>query len=250
MRFYLKIFPVVFLFVAIAWVINNYTNISIKSEILEVYFSVFGTIYAIVIGFILYVVIANYNEINKQVNLEINSLQDLRDYLRYIDCDKESVHNTREKIKLYIESVINNEWADLKRGKVIDNDTNKELYAIIDAINKIKLEGQDANDKIAVELLIKTFGDVTTYRTNRINSVSEKIPKVLIHLLFFLSLGILFPFSFMPLKGWAWIISNFFSAFALVYLLNVIIDLNNHFNGCWRITDKPFRIFFEKMMEL
>ena len=227
--------------------INNYTNISISTEILEVYFSVFGTIYAIVIGFILYVVISNYDEINKQLNLEINSLQDLRDYLLYIDYDKESVYIIREKIKLYIESVINKEWVELKKGKVIDNDTNKELSAIIKAINRIKLDGQDANDKIAVGMLIKTFGDVTTYRTNRINSVSEKLPKVLIHLLFFLSFGIVLPFSFLPLIGWLWLISNFFSAFALVYLLNVIRDLNNHFNGYWCISDKPFRLFFEKI---
>ncbi len=248
MKFYIKIGITLIVILGCSYCLKQKIP-PIDTGTLEVYFGVFGSVYAIVTGFILLVVITNYNNIKKYISSEINALQDLRDFLLYIDSDQKSVRLIRIRVGHYVDSVIHKEWASLVNGKHIDSDTSPELYAIIKSVNQVKINQNDLSDKIAVKKLINTIGRITTFRTNRLTSVNEKIPPVMMHLILFLSSCIVLPFSLIGVSNWLWWIINAFNGFTIIYIYMIIKDLNDPFHGSWNIKPIQFQEFIDSLEE-
>ncbi len=57
------------------------------NQIWEIFFNVFGMLYAVIAGLILVEEFKRFGDLHEDVELELNALQDIRDYLIYMDED-------------------------------------------------------------------------------------------------------------------------------------------------------------------
>ena len=202
----------------------------VEESILEVFFGVFGVIYAIVAGFIMLVLLENYSAIKAHIWAEVNALQDLRDYLVYVDNQNDVVDGIKGSIKIYVESVIQKEWPAMTGSGKVDVDTSVEIYEVMKGINKIEVTNR--SDAIAQGKLIDTVGDITTHRTNRLCSSSEKLPFLLMLFLIILSILVVFIFTLLPIEDFATrFLLNGVNIFAVIFIYVVIWDLSNPFKG-------------------
>ncbi len=246
MKVYLKTIFVVILILILNYFLTLYPLVTIKIETLEIFFNLFGVIYAIIVGFAIYVVLNNYNEIKQYMNCEINELQDLRDYLLYVDEQEEVKKTILEKIKQYAQSVVQKEWVAMSEYKEVDFDTPPEIYEIIKNVNKIKPANE--SDSIALSRLIETLSHITTYRTNRLTASVDKLPSLLKHLILMLSGVIVFAFTMLPMENiWVNMSLNAVNAFGIALIYFVILDLDYPFSGVWSLQPKPFEDFLKRL---
>ena len=211
----------------------------VEDNTLEVFFGVFGVIYAIVAGFIMLVLLENYSAIKAHIWAEVNALQDLRDYLIYVDNQDHRVEEIKGTIKLYVESVIEREWLEMVSSGKTDMDTSAEIYAIMQSINKIEITNR--SDAVALGKLIDTVGDITTHRTDRLFSSGEKLPFLLKPFILIMSILVILIFTFLPIDNFTIkLLLNGANVFAVVLIYLVILDLSHPFKGTWSISNEPF----------
>lgn len=224
----------------LGYLLITYPLWRIEGAILEVFFGVFGVMYAIVAGFIILVLLENYNAIKAHIWAEVNTLQDLRDYLVYVDNQDDVVDEIKEAIKSYVESVIQQEWTEMVSASQVDMDTSAEIYEVMKRINKIEVTNR--SDAVALGKLIDTVGEITTHRTNRLYSSGEKLPVLLKLFIIILSVLVVFIFTLLPIQeAIIRFLLNGVNIFAVVYIYIIIWDLNRPFKGVWGIDNEPYR---------
>lgn len=205
----------------------------------EIFFTILGTIYAIMAGFVMLVVLDNYTKIKDHLADEVNSLQDLRDYLLYLDNQEERVQDIKDKIKTYVDSLIAIEWPSMVKKQKIHVDTSPEIYQIMSSIHNVNID--NPTDRIALGKLIDVIGRVTTLRTDRLTACSEALPRSLMQIMQILSAAVIFVFMLVPLGSFPMIVSlNGLIAFVVVMIYGMIQDLNNPFRGSWSVTPELF----------
>ncbi len=69
--------------------------------------------------------------------------------------------------------------------------------------------------------------EFNTFRTNRISSLYEKIPKVMMHLIAFMSAAITIPLFFLKLPIVLWLTMNMLVVVCILYIYLVIRDKMN-----------------------
>ncbi len=230
----------------LSYILITYPLWHIEESILEVFFGVFGVIYAIVAGFIILVLLENYSAIKVHIWAEVNALQDLRDYLVYVDNQEDVVDEIKGTIKIYAESVIEKEWPEMSGSDKIDMDTSAEIYAIMKRIHKIEITNR--SDAVALGKLIDTVGDITTHRTNRLYSSAEKLPFLLMLFIIILSILVIFIFTLLPIQDMMIrFLLNGVNIFAVVFIYIIIWDLSHPFKGAWSISSEPYQDLLTKM---
>lgn len=213
---------------------------------MEIFYSVFGMIYAIVAGFVILVLLEDYNAIKNHIGEEINALQDLRDFLVYVDNNDEAVAEIKRAIKTYVASVIDKEWPAMVAAHKTDLDTSPELYAVMKSINQINPTNQ--SDIVALEKLIDTVGEITDHRTNRLDASQEKLPLLLKPFLITMSALVVFVFMLLAIPDpVARFLLNGANIVAVGFIYIIIIDLSNPFKGGWSIDDEDFRDLLTKL---
>lgn len=232
--------------VGLCYLFIAYPLWQIEESLLEVFFGVFGVIYAIIAGFVILVLLQNYNTIKVHIWAEVNALQDLRDYLIYVDNQNNVVEKMRKTIKNYVESIIEKEWKDMVGSGKVDMDTSAEIYEIMKSINTIKVT--NPSDAVALNKLIDTLGNITTHSTNRLYSSGEKLPFLLFLFVIILSILVVFIFTLLPIQDTLTrFLLNGVNIFTAVFIYIIIWDLNHPFKGTWSINYKPYQNFLARM---
>jgi len=245
MRIYTKALGLSIFVAGLSYLIVTFDLIRIDTSVLEVFFSVFGTIYAIMVGFVIMVLLNQYSTIKDHIGSEINALQDLRDYLVYLDNNDRIRADIKDRIKEYVESVIETEWPQMVGTGKVDTDTSPELYAIMEAIHEIKPTNQ--SDIVALDKLIDTVGCITTYRTDRLYACSEKLPPLLKNITMFLSFSLVIIFLGLSISNPALkMLLSAVMTFAISLIESVLVDLDNPFKGDWCITSEAFGDLLKK----
>lgn len=200
----------------------------------EIFFSILGTIYAVMSGFVMLVVLDNYTKIKDHLAEEVNSLQDLRDFLLYVDNQEEAVQNVKDKLKIYVDSLVNKEWTSMMKREKVHVDTSDEIYTLMSSIHKLNISNE--SDQVALAKLIDVVGRVTTLRTERLTACSEALPRSLLHVMLLLSWAVIIVFMLVPVGSFSMIVAlNGFVAFVVTMIYGMIQDLNNPFKGSWRL---------------
>ena len=248
MRIYFKTFFVVACVVGLTHYLSTCPcakQFVIPGNGLEVFFGLFGVLYAIIIGFAIFEVLRNYNEIKALMNAEVNELQDLRDYLMYVDGQDETKKEIVSHIKRYAESVVNEEWPAMCSYKKLDIDTPDQMYDVMKSVNKIKPAND--SDVMALQKLIDTIGTVTTHRTDRITASIERLPSLLTQLIFILSLFMVSIFAMIPIDSMVIKMTLIgINTFGIAFIYFVIRDLDYPFGGIWSIQPEPFKDFIAR----
>jgi len=135
----------------------------------------------------------------------------------------------------------------MKTGsKNLHADTTREMYEIFKAINDIELRNK--KDEIALQLLMQKMTEVTTLRTKRISTATQKLPFSLKLLLYFMSWSLIFGLILMGVYNLIIHIIMIMFLVLSVQLLNaIILDIDDPFEGVWNI--KP-TLFFDFLNSL
>ncbi len=239
MRVYVKTLFVVSLMVLFNYFLAFHQVLTIPEHVLNTFFNLFGVLYAIIIGFAIYLVLDDYEEIKHYMQDEVNEIQDLRDYLMYVDNQEDLVKEIRGKIKVYVEMIVKKDWPAMCGSKKINMDTPPEAYDIMKSINKIRVT--DPSDSIALEKLMECLAKATDYRSDRLIASRERLPALIRHVIVILSLFLVITFSFIPIQDLRINLGlNALNSFGISLIYFVITDLDYPFGGVWRITSEEF----------
>lgn len=207
-----------------------------------VFFSVFGILYAIIIGFILIQALERFKLLNQTIDLEINAIQDIRDFTLYLDGGQEETRrNIRRALLGYVRSVVEQEWTKMADPSLrCDDDTSPELYEVIHATNKIRVTNE--SDSVVLSAIIDQIGQITTFRTQRICTAREHTPQQIIGLLIFMSCILV---GGLILTAVQTILLHYMMTLCMttaVYLsFKTLNDLDHPFSGVWGVDSSRFK---------
>ena len=224
----------------------DYKQIVDDTSAWSVYYTVYGVLYAIIVGFLLVEALSKYNKLSEFMEEEINALQDVRDFSLYLNCQPETSEQILNKLTSYARSVINKEWPQMEKGTTVGNmDTTRELYEVLAAITRINVTTKV--DELALKILMEKMADITTVRTKRLSVVHQRLPvrlKILLNFMSFILVGGLMMLGVHSVTAHVLMV---LSLTASVHLLQIVVmDLDDPFHGVWALKPLLFEEFVNR----
>lgn len=201
------------------------------------FFTAFGVIYAIIVGFLLLDVLNRYGAISQTVEDELNAVECLRDFLVYVEEGQQpACERIRAALADYVRSVATEEWSLMSTpDEDVPSDTSPSLYALMRSCRKLQVD--DEADAIVLRSLIATLADVTRFRTRRISLANEQIPPRLWTLVGFMSYALVSGFAWMVVASpWADRAMTVSLAISVHLLYLILADLDHPFYGVWNVS--------------
>lgn len=202
------------------------------------YLQTLGTIYAVLLAFVVFVVWQQFNDARSYVEREANELIDL------FRCARGLPRSQRERVQrrltAYVDGILSREWEAMECG---DESSFAELGAQLDRLwdDLHAFEpGTECAKAIHAEMLTR-FNDLSDVRTNRLTSALLKIPLAMKFLLYIGAVvltGSMWLFSIE--RFWIHGILTGALAGALSHVLYLIHDLDDCFAGNWRVPRGAF----------
>jgi len=211
---------------------------TIDVEVVGVFLGVFGMIYAIVIGFGVFIASERYNGLVSAIEDETNALDNIMDLFLYIDNQDDVEKEIEGHFRTYVKHIKEDEWVTMQSGQYSDKakESIKDLMTSVNGVQVTK-----PTDEIALNALVEKTLDLTTYRTTRVSLSSQSLSKMLRWLLNFLSVALLLGFLFLPFGH---IIIEVFMivivVVSIVLLHYVVDDLDGPFDGIWQVSNAPY----------
>ncbi len=205
------------------------------------FFTVFGILYAIVLGFVLILALERLSLLRQTIDSEINALQDVRDSTIYLDGQEETRRKIWRELLVYVRSVVEQEWTEMRHpSRKCDDDTSPELKNLMRATNKIGAANE--SDRVALSAIIGHIGEITAFRTRRICTAQERTEKQLIYLLEFMSYvlvgGLILTVVQSVFVHYMMVLST---VIAVYFSLKILKDLDHPLSGDWKVGPSPFQ---------
>lgn len=208
----------------------------------EVFFSVFGIIYAIIVGMFIVEALSRFNNLRALTEQELNAVEDIRDFLVYLDDNDAARPAIRASLLAYVNSVVKDEWPKMRSNPDhMDSDTSPQLYQLMKDVREIKI-GKEPS-RVALESIVNKIAELTTYRTDRIKRAVEYITFPLRLLILGLSFAIAGGLILMFTPLWLHLFMVIVTVTAMATLYELISDLNRPFGKAelWTISDESFK---------
>ncbi len=125
---------------------------------------VVGSMYAVLVGFVLMFLLGNFNKTKDTVASESIILMRLADTINWLPPSVKS--DIYPDIKNYTKDIITNEWTLMKNGEKIDNQVLSYLQNIIKIVKAY--EGKDSMQLFIKQKIFNEIQDLYTVRYNRI----------------------------------------------------------------------------------
>ena len=217
----------------------NYANIEIDIGAWGVFYTVFGVLYAIIIGFILISTLDKFDNLKRAIDSEVNEIQNVRVLLKYFsDSQKEVINNVRKALLNYVNSIHSIEWENMIKKESLP-EFSSELENVIESVSHLKSE--DENDNISLTSIINTLSGLTECRTKRIYLSNEEIPPPIMKLLIFMSIILVSGFIIMGVQNfWIHIFMVWSLSTTLQLVINLLTDLNSPFSGIWIVENNHY----------
>ena len=91
-----------------------YTNVTIDLGAWGVFYTVFGVLYAIIIGFIMISTLEKFDQLKLAIDSEVNEIQNVRILLKYFsDSQQKIINNVRKALLSYVNSIHSIEWENM-----------------------------------------------------------------------------------------------------------------------------------------
>lgn len=139
----------------------------------------------VVLGFVLVLVMTTANEVDGNIAKEASQIESL-DRLLMMEGSQSSLA-ARQSLRVYTESIVNNEWKRLSEGTGSQK-TTTNINQLFQDINKIK---PDAGRQLALfSEIIRKCDEISQSRDMRILSSQSRLPSLFWALSFFTLLGV------------------------------------------------------------
>lgn len=206
-----------------------------NNEVAGNYLQTLGTIYAVLLAFVVFVVWQQHNETRSAVESEAN---ELLDFCRII----QALPGTRpvlDSIRKYGKIVVDEEWLAMARGRW-SSEAGRALEEIWQALQAV--EPRTRREETLYAQALAGFADLSDARSHRLYCSLLRLPP---------SLWVLLLTNGGLVVGSMWIFGlESFSAHALMtvtlagsiaFILFLVADLDNPFWGSWRIRPEVFQ---------
>ncbi|HUQ06915.1 MAG TPA: DUF4239 domain-containing protein [Kofleriaceae bacterium] len=203
------------------------------------YLQAIGTIYAVLLAFVVQSVWAQFNEARVLVDREANEVTDLHRLTDGLPDQARVALQTA--LRKYVEEVIAHEWpAMAKRDEDTLERIGKELDAVWDGLHE--LEPTSECEKSLHGEALSRFNDLSDARTNRLSAARTRMPFGLSLLLYVGAVVMVASMYLLEVQSFAIhaIITGALAA-AVSHVLYLVIDLDDAFSGLWQVSTDPFR---------
>ena len=206
-----------------------------NNEVAGNYLQTLGTIYAVLLAFVVFVVWQQHNETRCAVEKEANELCDLYRLVQAMV----GTNQVRDSIQAYARVVVEEEWEAMARGCSSEK-AERALEQIWQALQE--LEPGSGREATLYQEALARFNDLSDGRSHRLYCSLLRLPP---------SLWLLLLTNGGLVVGSMWIFGlESFSAHALMamalagsigFILYLVADLDNPFWGSWRVEPDAFR---------
>jgi hypothetical protein len=212
----------------------------------ETFYSAVSTLYAIITALALVKGIEDLDETKKLVAEEAFRLRTIDEMSRYFDASpgspvREAVQALHRQIMTYAANVAN----------LRDTNIRDENLAVMRQCQQTiaRLTPQDTNDEHSLSVMMAAHGELGTLRSKRINAIEDTIPAYLIIALWLMALGMVLPFMAGPLDDSGNLSELRFGQYYIIFLMGalnsflllMLSDISNRFDGFWQIDLSAFR---------
>lgn len=210
------------------------------SFMLDKFFNVVSTLYAITIAFLLWKGLSDYDNLKTELNNEASMIRNIINYTEYFENEnKEIAQNIKSNLKKYIENIFT--------GDRIRNhkDNDKVLSDCIKHISIIT--PHDFNDEVAISEIMKSISDLSKIRSVRQSYIETKMSPYLLLAIGVMSIFIMYPlFTKSPAEGGAAASIMVFSMSTLLsFMFITLFDIRDPFSGFWKIKLDAFKEIME-----
>jgi hypothetical protein len=209
------------------------------------YVQTLGTIYAVLLAFVVFVVWSQFNEARTHVDREANEIVDLFRLSRALPEAERAKLQTY--MRDYVRAIVGREW-DAMRG--CDHVVIDECWKLVDRIWDVMQAyepGTKCHETVHGELLTR-FNDLSDARTLRLSSSRQRVPLAL-KILIYLG-GVLTTVSIYLLDVRSWGLHVFMTgavAGAISHILFIVHDLDDCFAGDWQVSIEPYQRVLDYM---
>lgn len=202
------------------------------------YLQTLGTVYAVLLAFVVFVVWSQFNDARGQVEREANELVDL--YRCASGLPAGSRERVQRRLAAYVDGVLEREWAAMACG---DERAFEELSDTLDRLWDDLHTAEPETDcakAIHADMLVR-FNDLSDARTNRLTTALLKIPLAMKFLLYTGAVALVGSMYLLAVEQmWLHAVLTGALAGALSHVLYVIHDLDNCFAGDWQVPLSAF----------
>jgi hypothetical protein len=213
-----------------------------NNEIAGNYLQTIGTIYAVLLAFVVFVVWQQHNDVREAVDSEANELSDTH---RLIQTFPEPVRaQVSGRLHAYCEAVVDDEWTTLSVGRPSER-AARALEEIWQALERF--EPQTRREEVLFGEVLARFNDLSDARTRRLHRSGLRLPPSLWALLVTnggLVIGSMWLFGSESFGAHA--LMTVALAGSIAFILYLIADLDNPFWGAWQVKADAFRAALDR----
>lgn len=209
-----------------------------SNDVVGNYLQTLGSIYAVLLAFVVYVVWAQFNEVRALIDREANEVLDLYRTVEALHGPERCA--VRDGLRRYVDEVLGPEWRAMERCRVErSEEAGHVLDDTWDALHVF--EPRTPREVALFDECLKRYNDLSDVRADRLSSAVARIPSAL-HLLLYggavIVVGSMWLFHVD--NGWIHALITSAMAGAISHVLFVIHDLDDPFSGSWRVDPEPF----------
>ncbi len=199
------------------------------------YLQTLGTVYAVVLAFVVYVVWSQFNEARAAVQSEANEISDL--FRTVHGLGEPTRRRVRSLLTDYVQLVAREEWAAMGRGRSLPaaQAILDQVWAALEAA-----EPATARAEVIYSEALGRFNDLSDRRSHRLFTARLRLPPLMWTLLL---AGAALTVGSMALFGLDTFASHALMTASLAgligFILFVVYDLDNPFWGAWRVGPSP-----------
>jgi hypothetical protein len=214
-----------------------------NNEVCGNYLQTLGTIYAVLLAFVLFEVWSQQNEAWRLVEREANELADVLRIARSLGEPANS--RVLEATHAYLHEVLDHEWTLMARGRASPRATElvDHLWHALAAV-----EPKTSQEEALYAEAINRFSDFGDARRDLLQNSRLRMPPTLWILLLTGAVGTVGSMYLFGLEQfWALALMTANLAGAVSFVLFLIHDLDNAFSGDWQVTPEPLRQVLEQI---
>lgn len=206
-----------------------------NNEVAGNYLQTLGTIYAVLLAFVVFVVWQQHNETRSAVESEANEVSDLYRTIQALP----GTQPVRDCIQRYGKVVVDEEWAAMARGGW-SKGAGQALEDIWQALQGV--EPRSGREEVLYAEALARFNDLSDARSRRLHCALLRLPPSLWVLLLTnggLVVGSMWIFGLESFLAHA--LMTVALAGSIVFILFLVADLDNPFWGSWRVGPEAFQ---------
>lgn len=216
-----------------------------NNEVCGNYLQTVGTIYAVLLAFVVYVVWQQQNEAWRLIERQADELTDVLRIARLLG--EPAGSDVQNAARAYVQEVIELEWQLMacKRSSPRAAELLNQIWIALTS-----LEPKTPREETLYAEAITRFNDFSDARSDLLQNSRLRMPPTLWILLLTGALSLIGSMSLFSLEAfWCLALMTASLAGAISFVLFLIYDLDHAFSGTWQVRPEPLKLLLEHLKD-